>query len=85
VVGLQIKEKLAEAVRLEFYAIYGKSYTLESSPDLKVWSNASFSVTAPDAAVPGTPQSVLLATNTGVLSVYSAAGPTATYYRLQIR
>jgi hypothetical protein len=86
VMGLQIKEKLAEAVRLEFYAIYGKSYTLESSPDLKVWSDASFSLTAPGAAVPGTPQSVLLATNTGVMSVYSAAaGPTATYYRLQIR
>ncbi len=85
VMGLQIKEKLAEAVRLEFYAIYGKSYTLQSSPDLKVWSDASFSLTAPDAAVPGTPQSVLLATNTGVMSVYSAAGPTATYYRLQIR
>jgi hypothetical protein len=85
VMGLQIKEKLTEAVRLEFYAIYGKSYTLQSSPDLKVWSDASFSLTAPDAAVPGTPQSVLLATTTGVMSVYSAAGPAATYYRLQIR
>ena len=85
VMGLQIKEKLAEAVRLEFYTIYGKSYTLQSSPDLKVWSDASFSLTAPDAAVPGAPQSVLLATTTGVMSVYSAAGPAATYYRLQIR
>ena len=85
VMGLQIKEKLAEAVRLEFYTIYGKSYTLQSSPDLKVWSDASFSLTAPDAAVPGTPQSVLLATTTGVMSIYSAAGPAATYYRLQIR
>jgi hypothetical protein len=72
-------------VRLEFYAIYGKSYTLESSPDLKVWSDAAFSLTAPDAAVPGTPQSVLLATNTGVTSVYAAADPAVTYYRLQIR
>ena len=85
VMGLQIKEKLAEAVRLEFYTIYGKSYTLQSSPDLKAWSDASFSLTAPDAAVPGTPQSVLLATTTGVMSIYSAAGPAATYYRLQIR
>ena len=85
VMGLQIKEKLAAAVRLEFYAIYGKSYTLESSPDLHVWSDAAFSLTAPDAAVPGTPQSALLATNTGVMSVYSAADPAVTYYRLHIR
>ena len=85
VMELQIKEKLAAAVRLEFYAIYGKSYTLQSSPDLKVWSDAAFSLTAPDVAVPGTPQSALLATNTGVTSVYSAADPAITYYRLQIR
>ena len=85
VMELQIKEKLAEAVRLEFYAIYGKSYTLQSSPDLNVWSDAAFSLTAPDAAVPGTPQSALLATNTGVMSVYSAADPAVTYYRLHIR
>lgn len=82
---LQIKEKLAEAVRLEFYAIYGKSYTLQSSPDLRTWTDAPLTLTAPDAEVPGTPQSSLLATGTGILSVYSAAGPAATYYRLQIR
>lgn len=82
---LQIKEKLPETVKLEFYAIYGKSYTLQSSPDLTNWKDASFTLSAPDAQPPGTPQTSLLFTRTGITSVYSAATPGATYYRLQIR
>ncbi len=82
---LKIKEKLASSARLEFYAIYGKAYTLESSTDLKTWTATDFSLSAPDADPPGTAQSSLTSTTTGVVSVYAAAGSAATYYRLHIR
>ena len=36
--GLTIKEKLPESVRLEFYGITGKVYTLESTLDMKTWT-----------------------------------------------
>ncbi|MES2707047.1 MAG: hypothetical protein V4726_10645 [Verrucomicrobiota bacterium] len=82
---LKIREKLPEAVRLEFYAIYGKSYTLQSSPDLKTWTTVNFSLSAPDANPPPTPHPLLAAATTGVVSIYTAAGSAATYYRLNIR
>ncbi len=85
VMDLQIREKLTDAVRLEFYTFFGKSYRLQSSPDLMTWSDAPITLAAPDAAVPGAPQGSLLATGTGIVSVYSAAGPSPTYYRLHIR
>jgi len=41
---LEIKEKTDEAVRLEFYAVTGKTYTIEASSDLEGWSRVAFSV-----------------------------------------
>lgn len=86
-IDLKIKEKLATAARLEFYAIRGRSYTLQSSPDLKTWTAADFSLSAPDAVPAGTSQSTLTATTTGVTSIYTATSTTAgaAWYRLQIR
>ena len=84
---LQIKEKMDEAVRLEFYAIYGKSYVLQVSTDLKQWADAAMALKAPGAADAAPSQMSLLATSTGVMSVYVGADPAAasTYYRLVIR
>lgn len=42
--ALEIKEKAADHVRFEFFAITGKTYTIEKSTDLKTWTPASFSI-----------------------------------------
>ena len=51
-----IKSKDADSVRFEFFAITGKTYTLERSTDLKTWERVQFvaadKVTAPGAALP---------------------------------
>jgi hypothetical protein len=44
--GLEIKEKTATQARLEFYAITGKTYTIERSTDLKTWARVPFALTA---------------------------------------
>lgn len=84
-VDLKIREKLPGTARLEFYGIRGKSYTLQSSVDLKTWSAASFSLTAPGADPAGDSLNSLTATTTGVISLHTAAAPATTCYRLTIR
>jgi len=79
--GLSIKEKLVDTVRLEFYGFYGKTYLLEATTDLVNWSSVPFSVNAQDAVA----QSSLVATTSGITSIYSAATAAGTYYRLSIR
>jgi hypothetical protein len=80
VLSLSIKEKLATSARLEFYAFYGKSYTLESTTDLKIWTPVPFS-----AALDAAAQSSLTSTVTAVISIYADASAQATYYRLIAR
>jgi hypothetical protein len=46
---LQIKEKAAASVRFEFYAITGKTYTIERSTDVKTWTRVPFAIGAPAA------------------------------------
>jgi len=79
--GLTIKEKLAQHVRLEFYAITGKVYTIESTLDLKTWTRVPFAVGAP-----GTGNNAHQATDVGVVSAFTAprAGA-AEFYRLSVR
>lgn len=79
--SLEIKEKLADSVRLEFYGIFGKSYILEASTDLTAWAAVPFSVGDPTSVA----QSGLVATTSGITSVFSAATASGTYYRLSIR
>jgi hypothetical protein len=43
------QEKLAASVRFEFYAITGKTYTIERSTDMQTWTRATFSMDAPGA------------------------------------
>ena len=79
--GLTIKEKLAQSVRFEFYAITGKVYTIESTLDLKTWTRVPFAVGAP-----GTGNNAHQATDVGVVSAFTAPRASAAeFYRLSVR
>ena len=78
---LQIKEKTETDVRFEFYAITGKTYTIERSADMKTWARVPFAIGAPAAG-----EQTYSATNVGILSAFAA--PAATdkeFYRLTVR
>ena len=85
VLSVSIKEKLATSARLEFYAFYGRSYTLESTTDLKTWTAVPFSLSDPAAPDAAAAQSSLTSTVTAVVSIYADASTQATYYRLIAR
>ena len=85
VLSLSIKEKLATSARLEFYAFYGKSYTLESTTDLKTWTAVPFSLSDPATPDAAAAQSSLTSTVTDVISIYADASAQSTYYRLIAR
>ncbi len=80
--GLTIKEKQASSVRFEFYAITGKSYSIESSPDNKTWTKVPFSIAAPGAG-----ELSYRANGVGVLSAFTATTPANAkeFYRLTVR
>jgi hypothetical protein len=79
--GLTIKEKLAQHVRFEFYAITGKVYTIESTLDLKTWTRVPFAVGAP-----GTGNNAHRATDVGIVSAFTAPRASAAeFYRLSVR
>ena len=79
--GLTIKEKLAQSVRFEFYAITGKVYTIESTLDLKTWTRVPFAVGAP-----GTGNNAHQAEDVGVVSAFTAPRASAAeFYRLSVR
>lgn len=84
-ISLVIKEKVGENVRLETYAIYGKSSTIESSTDLKTWALASFSPTDPAGEAPAAFRTSLVSSTTGITSLYAKGTAATTYYRLNIR
>jgi hypothetical protein len=85
VLSLSIKEKLATSARLEFYAFYGRSYTLESTTDLKTWTSTPFSLSDPADPAAAAAQSSLTSTVTEVISIYAGAAAPTTYYRLIAR
>lgn len=90
--ALQIVEPLANHVRLRFFSIYGKVYSLESSTDLQTWTAASLYLRDPestdsdDVANPPAPQASLRAEATDFVDLYapSSAG-SRTFYRLKVR
>jgi hypothetical protein len=78
---LVIKEKLTDSVRFEFYAITGKVYSMESSPDMETWTRVPFSV-----AASATADNVYLAVDVGIVS--ASATPLSSnqeFYRLSVR
>lgn len=90
--NLRITETLASHVRLRFFGIHGKVYSLESSSDLKNWTPAKLFLRDPestdsdDVADPPAPQEFLDATATGFVDVYSPSeAARSKYYRLQVR
>ncbi len=82
---MEIKEKLAEIVRFEFYGITGKAYMMESSTDAKTWTRIPFSVSA--ASIPFTGDMTYTATGVGILPAFTApaSGATEEFYRLSVR
>lgn len=79
--SLTIKEKLPESVRLEFYGITGKVYTLESTLDMKTWTRVPFAVGAPGAG-----NNAHQADEVGIVTVFTAPrGTTSEFYRLSVR
>ncbi len=78
---LQIKEKSATNVRFEFYAITGKTYTIERSADMKTWARVPFAIGTPAAG-----ELSYSATNVGILSAFATpAAADKEFYRLTVR
>ena len=79
--SLTLKEKQEASVRFEFYAITGKVYTLESTLDMKTWTQVPFSVATPGAGRPA-----YQATDVGILSAFTAPrSATNEFFRLTVR
>ena len=78
--GLTIKEKLEGSVRLEFFGITGKAYTIESSTDGKTWTRVDFATEAD-----GPSAQAYRAAEVGLLSVFTVSSVPATLYRITVR
>lgn len=80
--ALEIKEKTATHVRFAFFAITGKTYTIEATTDMKTWARIPFSV-GPVAAA-GSPS--WQSQDVDIVSAFTAAaaGPNQ-FYRLTVR
>jgi hypothetical protein len=87
---ITITSKADTRVQFEFFAITGKSYTLERSTDLLTWTRVPFSagaaVPAADAPLPAGTES-FTATAVGILPAACAPGADAAreLYRLTVR
>ena len=79
---LKIKEKLPADVRFEFFAITGKTYTIERTTNLVTWTRVPFSVGAV-----GTGAETHTATDVGILSAFAkpVVGAANEFYRLTVR
>lgn len=78
---LQLKEKTTTGMRFEFYAITGKTYTIERSNDAKTWTPLPFAIGAPT-----TGSAAYRATAVGILSAFATpTSPTKEFYRLSVR
>lgn len=80
---LEIKEKLGQQVRLEFFGITGKTYTLERSADNRAWERLEIAVGDPKAK----PDVAWTASSVGMVSAYVASAKTAPqeFFRLNVR
>jgi hypothetical protein len=78
---LEIKEKLPGKVRLEFYSIAGKFYTIERSTDLVTWERVDFRPVADTES----PINLYKATDIGVMSAFTVPVAVNEFYRLTVR
>jgi len=82
VFGLEIKEKLAGNVRLEFYAITGKTYTIERSSDMLEWTRVNFAT----ESAQNLPAAGHVAAGVGQVPVFlTPASDAKEFYRLSVR
>lgn len=80
--GMEILGKANGVAELEFYAITGKAYTIESSVDMTNWETVSFAVDAPGNAS----FSSHVAAAVGVVPAYvTPISETHEFYRLTVR
>lgn len=79
---LQIKEKTADRVRLEFFGITGKVYTIERSIDMKNWSPVPFTVGSAAES-----SAVYQAADVSILPAFVTPDPGGAkeFYRLTVR
>lgn len=84
---LEIKEKAEDGIRFEFYAVTGKTYTLETSTDGETWKRMSFAL-GTEQAGPFTRvrEEVHRAESSGILSAFAPpAENDRELYRLTVR
>ena len=73
--------RTSAVVSFEFFAITGKTYSIEESADLTTWTLIPMSVVSG-----GTATNYYRATAVGILPAYVAAKPgTSRFYRLTVR
>ena len=78
---IQITDVGEGSARFEFYAITGKVYTIESSPDLKTLTRIPFAVGAPGAGA-----NAYQATGVGIVPAFATPASTGKeFYRLTVR
>jgi hypothetical protein len=75
---LAIKEKLEDKTRFEFFAVIGKTYTIEESTDGQTWTLVPFSP-AGDSEV------TYRATESAVISAFTTSSTANALYRLTVR
>lgn len=80
--GIEIKEKTETSVRFEFFAITGKTYTIERSTDVRTWTRVPFSI-----GVPGSGSLAHTASDVAILSAHTvpAPGGVKEFFRLTVR
>jgi hypothetical protein len=79
--AMEIKEKREDQVRLEFFGITGKTYTIESSSDTRTWTRVSFSTGAPGAG-----STAYTAKEVGPLPAFTTPRSSGKeFYRLSVR
>ena len=80
--GLGIKEKQESAVRFEFFAITGKTYTIEQSTDFTTWKKVPFSTSLPVGDFTSH-----TASDVGIVSAFTVPTNAATkeFFRLSVR
>ncbi|MDP1580669.1 MAG: hypothetical protein Q8M02_10340 [Candidatus Didemnitutus sp.] len=92
--SLRIVEKSSAVVRLRFFSIFGKVYSLEASTDLQNWAPVSHYLRSPDpseySSSAGAPlaQPATQATATDFLDIFASTvegSVTPFFYRLKVR
>jgi len=89
---LQVIEKVDGYAHLRFFGLYGKTYSLESSPDLITWTATVIHLPEPDQTDRGDlpdpliPQDAVSAKDTSFIDLYAPTAPMGrTFYRLKVR